>query len=245
MVGLETDWTGGEFAFFPLGETYLALNQPPSFEPQVSDTEVVLGVDDVMAVYAEMKDRGVPFEVEPRPVTNDGTRSLLSAYFRDPDGPGFVVVADVAAGLGYAHDDEAETVTTNFEAAIPNIPGKSLIALEVEYAPGATSPSHTHAKSAFIYAYVTSGLFEAHKLVFSVQMALRIAKAEGQLNAREADVLQLQAEGLTNEDIADRLGIGQKAVQMHMTSIYSKLGVSSREEAIEAAAERGIIVIGG
>src|SRR3546814_12907900 len=65
------------------------------------------------------------------------------------------------AGLGYAHDDEAETVTKNFEAAIPNIPGKSLIALEVDYAPGAASPSHTHAKSAFIYAYVISGAIES------------------------------------------------------------------------------------
>src|SRR3546814_7854841 len=65
------------------------------------------------------------------------------------------------AGLCYAHDDEAETVTKNFEAAIPNIPGKSLIALAVYYAPGAASPSHTHAKSAFIYAYVISGAIES------------------------------------------------------------------------------------
>jgi hypothetical protein len=36
-----------------------------------------------------------------------------------------------------AHDGEAETVTKNFEAAIPTIPGKSLIAVEVDYAPGA------------------------------------------------------------------------------------------------------------
>jgi quercetin dioxygenase-like cupin family protein len=56
-----------------------------------------------------------------------------------------------------AHDGEAQTVTKNFEAAIPNIPGKSLIALEVDYAPNAASPAHTHAKSAFIYAYVISG----------------------------------------------------------------------------------------
>jgi quercetin dioxygenase-like cupin family protein len=61
------------------------------------------------------------------------------------------------AGPIYAHDSEAQTVTKNFEAAIPNIPGKSLIAVEVNYAPGAASPSHTHAKSAFIYAYVISG----------------------------------------------------------------------------------------
>jgi hypothetical protein len=39
------------------------------------------------------------------------------------------------AGLVYAHDSEAQTVTKNFEAAIPNIPGKSLIAVEVDYAP--------------------------------------------------------------------------------------------------------------
>ncbi|PKA43571.1 cupin domain-containing protein (plasmid) [Rhizobium sullae] len=60
-----------------------------------------------------------------------------------------------------AHDGEAETVAKNFEAAIPNIPGKSLIAVEVDYAPGAASPSHTHAKSSFIYAYVISGAIES------------------------------------------------------------------------------------
>jgi quercetin dioxygenase-like cupin family protein len=54
-----------------------------------------------------------------------------------------------------------QTVTKNFEAAIPNIPGKSLLAVEVDYAPGAASPSHTHAKSAFIYAYVISGAIES------------------------------------------------------------------------------------
>src|SRR5215813_2178336 len=60
------------------------------------------------------------------------------------------------AGPVSAHDGETQTVTKNFEAAIPNIPDKSLIALEVDYAPGAASPAHTHAKSAFIYAYVIS-----------------------------------------------------------------------------------------
>jgi quercetin dioxygenase-like cupin family protein len=65
------------------------------------------------------------------------------------------------AGLIYTSDSEAQTVTKNFEAAIPNIPGKSLVALEVEYAPGAASPAHTHAKSSFIYAYVISGAIES------------------------------------------------------------------------------------
>jgi quercetin dioxygenase-like cupin family protein len=65
------------------------------------------------------------------------------------------------AGAVAGHDGEAQTVTKDFEAAIPNIPGKSLIAVEVDYAPGAASPSHTHAKSAFIYAYVISGAIES------------------------------------------------------------------------------------
>ena len=65
------------------------------------------------------------------------------------------------ASAVFARDGEAETVTKNFEAAIPNIPGKSLVALQVEYRPGAASPSHTHAKSAFIYAYVISGAIES------------------------------------------------------------------------------------
>jgi quercetin dioxygenase-like cupin family protein len=63
------------------------------------------------------------------------------------------------AGLTYAHD--SETVTKKFEGAVPNIAGKSLIAVEVDYPPGAASPPHTHAKSAFIYAHVISGAIES------------------------------------------------------------------------------------
>ena len=52
------------------------------------------------------------------------------------------VLAFSMAGAVSAHDSEAETVTKNFEAAIPNIPGKSLLAVEVDYAPGAEVGFH-------------------------------------------------------------------------------------------------------
>lgn len=65
------------------------------------------------------------------------------------------------AGCALAHDGKAETATPKFEQAIPNIPGKSLIAVKVDYAPGAASLPHTHAKSAFIYAFVISGEIES------------------------------------------------------------------------------------
>lgn len=60
-----------------------------------------------------------------------------------------------------AHDGRSETVTPRFDHAIPNIPGKSLVAVEVDYAPGQASKPHTHAKSAFIFAYVISGEIES------------------------------------------------------------------------------------
>jgi quercetin dioxygenase-like cupin family protein len=50
-----------------------------------------------------------------------------------------------------------ETVTPVFQHSIPNVPGRSMVAVVVTYPPGAKSPSHLHAPSAFIYAYVLSG----------------------------------------------------------------------------------------
>ncbi|MEZ2130777.1 MULTISPECIES: cupin domain-containing protein [unclassified Sinorhizobium] len=73
----------------------------------------------------------------------------------------WIALASTVAGPALAHDDQAETVVPQFDQAIPNIPGKSLVVVEVDYAPGAASPPHTHAKSAFIYAYVLSGEVES------------------------------------------------------------------------------------
>ncbi len=42
--------------------------------------------DDVRSEYYEMAERGVPFELELRPITTDGERQLLGAHFRGPDG---------------------------------------------------------------------------------------------------------------------------------------------------------------
>ena len=70
------------------------------------------------------------------------------------------IVAGVAlAGPAFAHDPAGpgERVIPNFSHVIPNIPGKSLIAVEVVFPPGKVSPAHHHAKSAFIYGYVVSG----------------------------------------------------------------------------------------
>src|ERR1700733_3387064 len=52
--------------------------------------------------------------------------------------------------------DDAK-VTLVYQHEVPNVPGKSIIGVLVEYGPGGSSPGHTHAKSAFIYATVLEG----------------------------------------------------------------------------------------
>ena len=64
------------------------------------------------------------------------------------------------AGSAYAHAPDG-TVKPNFSHALPNVPGKSLVAVEVNYPPGGASAAHHHARSAFIYAYVVSGAIES------------------------------------------------------------------------------------
>jgi len=73
----------------------------------------------------------------------------------------FAALCCIMASPALAHDPGSETVTPKLREAIPNVAGKSLIAVEVDYAPGAASQPHTHAKSAFIYAYVLSGEIES------------------------------------------------------------------------------------
>ncbi len=66
------------------------------------------------------------------------------------------LVATVGVRSGIAADENAK-VTLVGDHELPNVPGKSLRAVLVEYSPGAGSPSHRHPSSAFIYARVLEG----------------------------------------------------------------------------------------
>ena len=57
------------------------------------------------------------------------------------------------------------------------------------------------------------------------------------LSAREAEVLRLVAEGLTNAEVAGRLFISPRTVNWHLGSVYRKLGFHSRTEATRFAIE--------
>jgi DNA-binding NarL/FixJ family response regulator len=62
------------------------------------------------------------------------------------------------------------------------------------------------------------------------------------LTARENQVLQLTAQGLANKQIASQLEISEHTVKFHLSSIYAKLGATSRTEAVRAGARRGLVI---
>jgi quercetin dioxygenase-like cupin family protein len=76
-------------------------------------------------------------------------------------GAASAAIAIAIAAPAFAHDHVGGKITPNFAQAIPNIPGKSLIAVVVDYPPGGASAPHTHAKSSFIYVYVISRSIES------------------------------------------------------------------------------------
>jgi DNA-binding CsgD family transcriptional regulator len=63
----------------------------------------------------------------------------------------------------------------------------------------------------------------------------------GPLSAREAEVLRLVAEGLTDGQVAEKLYISPRTVGVHLRSIYRKLAVPSRAAAVKVAVEHGVI----
>lgn len=70
-----------------------------------------------------------------------------------------VALATASLTTALAHDalDDKAKVTLVYDHVLPNVPGKSIRGVLVEYGPGGSSPAHTHASSAFIYATVLEG----------------------------------------------------------------------------------------
>jgi two-component system nitrate/nitrite response regulator NarL len=63
-------------------------------------------------------------------------------------------------------------------------------------------------------------------------------RPEAELTERELELLEALSDGLTNKGIAQRLGLSEQTVKFHLSSVYRKLGVSSRTEALAATYRR-------
>ncbi|MBO0695413.1 MAG: cupin domain-containing protein [Verrucomicrobia bacterium] len=71
-----------------------------------------------------------------------------------------LIVCALVAGIcvrSVIAEDKGAKATVVYDHVLPNVPGKSMKGILVEYEPGAASPGHIHPKSAFIYATVLEG----------------------------------------------------------------------------------------
>jgi NarL family two-component system response regulator LiaR len=74
-----------------------------------------------------------------------------------------------------------------------------------------------------------------------IQASQKSAIPPVELTERELEVLELMVEGLTNPDIANRLVISRSTVKFHVSSILTKLNVSSRTEAVAMALQNKLV----
>ena len=70
---------------------------------------------------------------------------------------------------------------------------------------------------------------------------VRTPEMRESLTPRETDTLRLVAKGLTNKEIADALNVSEVTVKTHVSSVLSKLGLSSRTQAALFALKEGLV----
>jgi len=82
----------------------------------------------------------------------------------------------------------------------------------------------------------------ATKMMNRLRQPKPIASAHEELTEREMEVLQMIAQGKSNQETADLLFIGIKTVKFHVTNIFAKLGVEDRTQAAIYAHKNGLVI---
>lgn len=120
-----------------------------------------------------------------------------------------------------------------------NLPVWGLLPLEASVEE-LTAALHALAEGLVVGAPILIGHLVEHPLQHAFEGAEEVTDP---LTARERQVLQLAAEGLANKEIAARLQLSEHTVKFHLSSLYSKLGVSSRTEAVRTGTRQGWVIL--
>jgi DNA-binding NarL/FixJ family response regulator len=87
---------------------------------------------------------------------------------------------------------------------------------------------------------VSRGESPLHPRAARQLLGARLTRSEVELTPRETEVLGLVRHGLANKQIARRLGISERTVKAHLTSVFSRIGVADRTQAALWAERRGL-----
>jgi DNA-binding NarL/FixJ family response regulator len=199
------------------------------------------------------------FVVAPTPVTRAGLRSMLA----NAEGTEVRVVGEVASPTDPSALSEADVVLLADEElleeasmAVAEDGTQALVLVsEEEHAVsrlramqlrgwGLVPPDAPPEELAAAVAAAGQGLIVLPKTLTErllQEPAPSVGELSEALTAREREVLDLLAHGLKNADIAGELHISEHTVKFHISSLYAKLGVNNRAEAVSRGARHGLI----
>jgi predicted ATPase/DNA-binding CsgD family transcriptional regulator len=147
---------------------------------------------------------------------NDPTNSLVRASLNDE-----TYCQNLAKGYALSLEEMlAEALSLELAQPTPRLEKRALIK------PVAVTPARPNAR-----------------LTGDISPRLRPSslKLIDNLTSREIEVLRTVAQGLSNQQVAEKLVIATRTVNVHLTSIYGKLGVTSRTEATRFAFENNLV----
>jgi DNA-binding NarL/FixJ family response regulator len=101
------------------------------------------------------------------------------------------------------------------------------------------SPDHKSYLADLLPSHSEMPVTQVTEAVHSVLMSAEVID----LTPRDRQVLERVAQGKNNKQIAEELGLASQTVRNYITNIYSKIGVSSRSEAVVWARERGLVAL--
>jgi len=213
----------------------------------VSDPIRVLVADDhpmfragVVAVLGELPDVTVIAEA------SDGAAALRMAQETLPD----VALLDITMpgnGLKAARDITAACPATRVVMLTVSEDEDDLLAAMKAGASGYVLKGASAAELGRVLHSVCAGeVYVAPGLAWGLlrEMSKPRTTPLDELTAREREVLELVAEGLSNQEIGERLGLAEKTIKHYMTNILGKLQVRSRVEAALIAYREGIAAAG-
>jgi DNA-binding NarL/FixJ family response regulator len=207
---------------------------------------------------AESKVRASVLVVDDHALLRTGVANIINQE------PGLSVVAEAANGVeAVAAFERHHPDVTLLDLRMPEMEGVEAVKQIRDRDPHAkviilttydTDEDITRALKAGAKAYVLKDI-SAEALVTCIHDVLAgktylapaaAAKlAEGvtrvHLTPRELTTLKLMADGKSNKEIANELGISDRTVKSHLGHLFEKLGVTSRTEAVKVASRRGLV----